>query len=376
MSADLERRYFVEAAAKALDVLESFNGFQEELSISEIVRRVGLNYCSAFRLLYTLEKRGYVSRAAGAKRFRLTPPRKRFRIGYAALGPDGSCSEEIARSLVLAARTQGIDLIVRDNDFSPPKALANLDAFLEERVHLVIEHQASHGAAEVIAARCQRAGVPLISIDFPHPDSYYFGVNYELAGRLSGEALADRAARADRLLIVVPRGIKAITKAYVAGIREGLGGGIEAELIVPEGPTSSDAHRAARQALEAAAAARQILIVAATEAFAMGAGRAAAKLGIDASAVSLGGGHDGRSHLMRNSTLQATVAVFPETYGERLLSIAMRILQGEQIAPAVYTEHVVLTKNNLEEYYPELSCRRRRTATAGVGHVDAIRCAV
>ncbi len=376
MSADLERRYFVEAAAKALDVLESFNGFQEELSISEIVRRVGLNYCSAFRLLYTLEKRGYVSRAAGAKRFRLTAPRKRLRIGYAALGPDGAYSEEISRSMVLAARAQGIDLIVRDNDFSPPKALANINAFLEQRVHLVIEHQASHGAAEVIAERCRKAGVPLIAIDFPHPDSYYFGVDYELAGRLSGETLAGRAARADRLLIVAQRGMSTSTQAYVTGIREGLGSGIKTALVLPEGPTSSDAHRATRQALEEAAPAGQILIAAVTDAFAMGAARATAKLGIDAAAVSLGGSRVGRSHLMRESMLQATVAVLPETYGERVLSIAMRILQGEQITPASYSEHVILTKDNVDEYYPRAAYRRRRTPTTGVGHIDAIRCAV
>ena len=46
---DIESRYFVEAAAKALEVLESFDSPEEELSIMEVARRVGMTYSSTFR---------------------------------------------------------------------------------------------------------------------------------------------------------------------------------------------------------------------------------------------------------------------------------------------------------------------------------------
>ena len=81
-----KHRYFIGAAAKTLDVLESFADNAEQLSITEIARRAELSYTSAFRLLYTLERRGYVMRLPGKKRYLLAPSRKRFRVGYAALG--------------------------------------------------------------------------------------------------------------------------------------------------------------------------------------------------------------------------------------------------------------------------------------------------
>ena len=42
----------------------------------------------------------------------------------------------------------------------------------------------------------------------------------------------------------------------------------------------------------------------------------------------------------------------PETYGERLLELALRILGGEPVPPAVYTRHAFITRDNLAEYYP------------------------
>ena len=80
-----ESRYFVETAAKVLDILETFNSEQESLSITEIARRTGLTYSSAFRLLYTLEKRGYVMRRAGRKRYMLSPARRLTPTGFCFL---------------------------------------------------------------------------------------------------------------------------------------------------------------------------------------------------------------------------------------------------------------------------------------------------
>src|SRR5579862_3594040 len=121
-----QARYFVEAAAKVLDVLESFASAEEFLTITEVARRANLTYSSAFRLLYTLEKRGYVMRRQGKKRYSLTPARKRYRVGYAALGSKGF-GEEVSRSLAVAARRLGVSLLAKNNGFSLSKALTNAD---------------------------------------------------------------------------------------------------------------------------------------------------------------------------------------------------------------------------------------------------------
>jgi DNA-binding IclR family transcriptional regulator len=63
-------KYIVEAVAKALDILESFNS-SEGLSLNEISQRVGLNKSRTFRLLHTLAARGYVERNGDGSRYKL-----------------------------------------------------------------------------------------------------------------------------------------------------------------------------------------------------------------------------------------------------------------------------------------------------------------
>jgi ribose transport system substrate-binding protein len=47
-----------------------------------------------------------------------------------------------------------------------------------------------------------------------------------------------------------------------------------------------------------------------------------------------------------------TTRYAPESYGEKLLQLALRILKGEPVPPAVYNQHVFITKENLDKYYP------------------------
>src|SRR5262249_14434912 len=84
-------------------------------------------------------------------------------------------------------------LIVRDNELSPQKTLANLDILLKEKVALLIEYQLNETVAHLIATKCHEAGIPVIAISFPQPGAYYFGGNSHLAGRLAGEFLCQFA---------------------------------------------------------------------------------------------------------------------------------------------------------------------------------------
>ncbi len=63
-------RYTVEAVVRALDLLEAFQG-GEELTLTEIAERVGLNKSRVFRLLHSLAVRGYVERSTDGIRYTL-----------------------------------------------------------------------------------------------------------------------------------------------------------------------------------------------------------------------------------------------------------------------------------------------------------------
>jgi ribose transport system substrate-binding protein len=89
---------------------------------------------------------------------------------------------------------------------------------------------------------------------------------------------------------------------------------------------------------------------------AVGALRAVRQLGREEAAVIVGQGADRIARTeIRNpgSCLIGSSAYWPEKYGERLIEVALKILRGEPVPPAVYNEHILISKENIDIYYPE-----------------------
>ncbi len=63
----------VRAVERALDVLAAFSPEQPDLLVADLVKRVGLSRPTLYRLLGTLEKKGFVSSSREPQRFRLGP---------------------------------------------------------------------------------------------------------------------------------------------------------------------------------------------------------------------------------------------------------------------------------------------------------------
>jgi hypothetical protein len=47
------------------------------------------------------------------------------------------------------------------------------------------------------------------------------------------------------------------------------------------------------------------------------------------------------------------VDYFPQTYGERVIPLALQILASQSAPPAAYTDHVLVTAENVHRLYPE-----------------------
>ena len=63
--------YAIQSVENALDVLEALGDEPEEVRISHLSQRLGLNKTSVFRLLATFERRGYVEREESTGKYRL-----------------------------------------------------------------------------------------------------------------------------------------------------------------------------------------------------------------------------------------------------------------------------------------------------------------
>ncbi len=73
-----------QAADRALQMLECFDGEGTSLGVSELASRIGIHKSTASRLAATLEKRGFLERLPGQRALRLGP--QMGRLGLFALG--------------------------------------------------------------------------------------------------------------------------------------------------------------------------------------------------------------------------------------------------------------------------------------------------
>lgn len=63
--------YIVQSVDRALDILEAFNYHEEELGVTELSQKLGLHKNNVFRLLATLEVRGYIEQDKKTGNYRL-----------------------------------------------------------------------------------------------------------------------------------------------------------------------------------------------------------------------------------------------------------------------------------------------------------------
>src|ERR671915_1807240 len=63
--------YIIQSVSHALDVLEQFNGNIDEIGVTELSKRLKLHKNNVFRLLATLEARGYIEQNKTSENYRL-----------------------------------------------------------------------------------------------------------------------------------------------------------------------------------------------------------------------------------------------------------------------------------------------------------------
>jgi len=71
--------YMIQSVSHAMDILESFTKTEDELGVTELSKRLGLHKNNVFRLLATLEHRGYIEQNGETENYRLGP--KTLQIG-------------------------------------------------------------------------------------------------------------------------------------------------------------------------------------------------------------------------------------------------------------------------------------------------------
>jgi ribose transport system substrate-binding protein len=358
--------YLIKSVVHASEVLGAFQHMGDALRLRDVVDRTGFGKGMCFRLLHTLHHCGFLEKTEGA-RYRLTAEirrRRRYRIGYAAQGQDTSFPREVQAGLVRAADRESVDLVIVDNRYQAKTALRNAEFLVREGVHLVIEFQTDEAAAPAIAATYLDAGIPLIAIDIPHPGATYFGADNYTAGLLAGRTLARWARQhwngeVDEILLVEIARAGSLPQARLKGVTAGIHETLRDTQSCPtvtldgDGQFKTSLERVRRHLRQTRAT--RILVGTANDPSALGAARAFEEAGRAASCAVVGQNAepDARAELRQPRTpLIASVGYFPERYGDGLLKLAIDILTKKPVPPAVFVHHQVITRENVDHYYP------------------------
>jgi ribose transport system substrate-binding protein len=282
-----------------------------------------------------------------------TQETRHYRIGFANLSEQLPFASDVRRGLERAAEEAGnIDLVLADNRLDAASALQIADRFTGEHLDLVIEYQIDAQTNNRIMDRFRQAGIPVIAVDIPIIGAVFFGVDNYRAGRLAGEVLGNWISTHwdgvfDRLIILEEPRAGELPAARLHGQIDGLQmivGEIPAEKrwVLNSGNTSEISDAQMRIALKHFPNEHRLAVISFNDDAAMGALSAARHLGRESDVIIVGQGADRRlREALRQpgSRIIGSTAYFPERYGDKLITLALQVLRGEPVPPAVYIKH-------------------------------------
>ena len=356
-----KRLYLIPVLSKALDILELLQNERGGLTLETIYQRTNISKTTVYRILKTFVHRGYLAQSQYGLYRMVTRPKK-ARFGFGGQSTEMPFSEAVSDSLKQASTAAGVDLLVLDNHYDPATALANVDEFINRRVDLIIEFQIDQHVAPVIADKIEGAGIPLIAVDIPHPHATFFGVNNYRVGLEAGECLAEYAKKAwgGKIRWVLGLDIEEagplvqsrVTGAF-EGIRAKFGTTPHESFVRMDGRGLRDkSHRLVLDFLRRHPRDHGILIAAATDTSALGAVQAVRELNREKHVAIVG--QDCISEALdemavANSPLIGSVSHEAQSYGPKLIHLALDLLAGQRVSPYNYVEHKLVTASSIRE---------------------------
>jgi ribose transport system substrate-binding protein len=353
------RLYLIPVLSKALDILELLQSENQPMTLEAIHRQTKISKTTVYRVLKTYVHRGYLVQSPDGLYRQVSRPKK-LRFGFGGQSADMPFSVEVTESLMNAAASVGVDLMVLDNCYDAATAMRNAEEFVKNRVDLVIEFQVEQEVAPVIADKIAAAKIPLIAIDIPHPHATYFGVDNYRVGFEAGEVLAVHALKIWGGKVGWVLGLDLpeaglLVQSRITGAFEGVRSGIpdlpvECFVRIDGRGMRDRSRKLIADFLDRHPSERHILIAAATDTSALGALDAVrdrkrekhvAIVGQDCIAEVV-------AEMQRaSSPLIGSVSHEAGSYGPNLVHLGLALLRGQTVPPYNYVEHKMVTPASL-----------------------------
>ena len=358
------RKQTVESVIRACQLLRCFDG-QTTLRLTDLEERTGLSKTTCFRLLKSLEVGGLIEKKGRGTYSRVSLDV--VKIGYAAQTSDSEFARDVSEGIRLAAAKANVLLIEKDNHYNPEIAVQQADELIRAGVRLVLEFQTYESVAHTIGDKFSMARIPVIAIEIPHTGAVFFGANNMEAGKLGGEALGAWAkenwsGEVDELLLLELGIAGSEPQMRIMGIKEGLAKELPeikrcTETRLDGNGDYEESFKVVWQYLSERKERKRTLVAAVNDPSALGALKAFedAKRLQYCAVMGQNAIRSARDELRKEGTrLVGSVAYFPEKYGEKLIPLALRLLQKEQDVKRVNrVAHKLVTPKNVDSIYPD-----------------------
>ena len=287
----------------------------------------------------------------------------KYKIGYISLGDSVPFVKLVSDGIKEAATAAGQDLLFCDSEIDAAKALACAQNLKVQGAQGVLNFQVFQDSSPEI---CTAYGsVPTIAIDIIQPPCQiaFMGANNHEAGRLGGAELGKYAK--EKWNCDFTAYVSLESTAAGAANTDRMGGwrdGFKESCPIPkdkerilDGADRTDPALEQVTNLLGALRGNKIIVVAINEDGILGAIGAANTLGRQTDLYYGGQGTDPSiwKDVACNPNYIASVAYFPERYGTLLIPNMVKALQGETIPKEIFTEHIVVNKDNIRTVYPE-----------------------
>lgn len=289
-----------------------------------------------------------------------------WRIGFANLNEQHEFAVSVRQGIEQVVREVGnCELIMADNAGDPQAALANAQAMLDRHVDLLIEYQQDEHTNNMLMDMCRQAGIPVIAIDIPLAGATYFGADNYRAGTIAGDAAVrwinkHWQGQLDRVVALEQTESGSLPASRIQAQIDRLRGAFDLrDEDVVHCDTHGDLHGsqlASIQALRNIPWNKRVLFIGINFNSALGSLSAAETLDRQANTAVVAQNASARirRELRRNNRmLIGAVDFFPQHYGAKLIPLALSILEGRPVPPAVYTEHLLITPQNVNQVYPD-----------------------
>ncbi len=298
---------------------------------------------------------------------------------YANVTESGPLFVQLGKGVKAAAEKAGIELKMYNNDFDAQTTLNNAKLMIQDNPDLIIEYNIVEGLDKTLSQEFSASGIPSIAVNLPIPDSYLFNLSNQDMGYDTGKVVAEianeRGWKSDDITVIIAQNatsgyeVNNSVRYFYISVAEELGlEKVEPEEIMPTTTTIGDhliqvdgkselepTYTAVKNVIQTLPEDRKILLFTVNDDSSLGAWRAIEESGREDNALvaGIGGSEESLKQLRENPNWVAEGSIFMEDWGQYLIAMGVAIVNGVEPPELTLAPQVVLTKENVNDYYGE-----------------------